>query len=48
MTISEWILANFSQDLPPLNQSLEIALIIVLIYAVYNLFFSAILTWFKK
>lgn len=48
MTLLEFIQNNFSADLPELGQALLIALIIILIYDFYHMFYSAVFTWFKK
>lgn len=48
MNVFEWLQSIFPSDMPELVQSLGIALIIILIYDTYHLFFSAVFTWFKK
>lgn len=48
MNVFEWLYSIIPADCPELVQSLGIALIIVLIYDTYHLFFSAVFSLFKK
>lgn len=48
MNVFEWLQSIIPSDVPELVQALGIALIIILIYDTYHLFFSAVFSLFKK
>ncbi len=47
MTVIEFIEANLPLD-NPLICSIGLAIIFLIVYDFYHLFFSAVLSWFKK
>lgn len=47
MSLVEFIEANLASD-NPLIQAVSLGIIFIVVYEFYNLFFSAITTFFKK